>query len=359
MSKIEKVALVEFGGSHDECLMSQMLALKSVRTTLVWVTTESMYQRCSYLHHLIDQVYFVHLKQKAWTDFKTMKALVGFIKKEGISKIIFNTAQGGNVRNLAFLLPKSIEAFGIIHTLRKFNGSFTQRLINRKIKKYLVLSDDLLKRTEIPTGLTISSFYPVDFPHFDLKLEKAANEIWICLTGGVETRRKDLSSMLGIIEHTPDFVKFIFLGKSDMNDPGTRHFLGQIEQNKWTNRITWFDSFVSQELFDAYLKQADFLLPLIHPDTPSSEQYINNQISGAFLLSFSYQIPLLIHHSFETETDLKLSSCFYDLDTFPESLEKAIDQHPKIQNKIKTTEKWQPEFQYRKYLRFTSIGQNK
>lgn len=359
MSKIEKVALVEIGGSHDECLMTQMLALKSAQATVIWVTTEGMYERCAYLHPYVDQVYFVELRQKAWSDFRTMQKLVSFLKKEAVSKIIFNTAQGGNVRNLAFLLPKSIEAFGIIHTLRKFNGSFTQKLINRKIKKYLVLSDDLLKRTEKPAGLTITSFYPLDFPHFHYELDKKPGDIWICLTGGVETRRKDLSAMMGFIHQSSQEVKFIFLGKSDMNDPGTLHFLSQIKQEKLTKRVIWFDSFVEQTVFDAYLQRADFLLPLIHPDTPSSEQYINNQISGAFLLSFSYRIPMLIHHVYETESDLLKSSCFYELDSFSDSLKKAIERKAILKESIQKTNKWNPEIQHRNYLRFTSIRQNK
>lgn len=351
-----KIALVEFGGSHDECLLSQMLALKSAKATIYWVTTPGMYQRCTYLHHLIDDVYFVELEQKAWGDFQKMKSLVDYLKKEDVTQVVFNTAQGGNVRNLAFLLPKSISAYGIIHTLRKFNGSFTQRLINRKIKKYFVLSDDLLKRTQIPTGLEVKSFYPLDFPHFTTDLMKNPEETWITLTGGVETRRKDLSSMLDIILRTPANTRYIFLGKTDLNDPGTLHFLEQIKINQFEKRIIWFDSFVNQELFDAYLQKSDFLLPLIHPDTPSAEQYISNQISGAFLLSFAYHIPMLIHHAYESELDLKKSSLFYELDSFSTCLVHAIEQRSKLVNAIANEEKWKAGYQYRNYLRFISVS---
>lgn len=359
MSENKKVALVEIGGSHDECLMSQMLALKSADATVIWVTTETMFARCTYLHPYVDRTYFVNLQKKAWSDFRTMQKLVSFLKKEAVSKIIFNTAQGGNVRNLAFLLPKSIEAFGIIHTLRKFNGSFTQKLINRKIKKYFVLSDDLLKRTEKPAGLTITSFYPLDFPHFNYEIDKKPGDIWISLTGGVETRRKDLGAILPFIHKTPNEVKFIFLGKSDMKDHGTQDFLNSIKEEKLSDRVIWFENFVDQAVFDAYLKRTDFLLPLIHPDTPSAEQYINNQISGAFLLSFSYHIPMLIHHAYTTETDLQTSSYFYPLDNFSASLIDALQNKEKLIESIKNTEKWQPKNQHRNYLRFTSMRQNK
>lgn len=351
----DRIALVEIAGSHDECLMTQMLALRSVSAHVTWITGSAMYARCAHLHSLIDDVHIVDVEGKAWGDFRKVKRIVAFLTENQISKVVFNTAQGGHVRNLAMLMPKNIRCYGIIHTLRKFQDSFTQKIISKTVKNYVVLSDDLLAKTKIPEGIRVGTFYPVDFPHFDTQVDKPEDETWITLTGGMETRRKDLAAMMDILHQTPEKVRFIFLGKTDLNDPGAQTFIHDLKNQEMTNRVVWFDDFVSQEQFDAFLRQTDFLLPLIHPDTPSSEQYIRNQISGAFLLSFSYQIPLLIHHRYEQEKDLRESSWFYDIATFDVSLEHAINHRIQLHTKIANEPKWKPEFQHRNFLRFIEV----
>ena len=353
----KKVALIEYAGSHDECLLTQMRALKSVDAQVIWVTSTAMYERCTYLHEYVDQVYLIDFKGKSWYDFQQNRKLVQFLLKNHVQKIVCNTAQGGNIRNLSLMIPRSISCYGIIHTIRKFYGSYTQSIINKKFKKYAVLSDDLLKHTILPEGLSVQSFYPVEFPHYPISVEKPEGEVWITLTGGVETRRKDLSAMMEIVEQTPKHVRFIFLGKTDLYDPDAMQFIYQLEEAKQIDRIVWFENFVAQETFDSYLQQTDFLLPLIHPDTPSAEQYISNQISGAFLISFSYHIPLLIHHSYETEADLRKSAFFYHIQSFYEALDHAIENRANKAEQIANTEKWNPEFQHRNYLRFTGFIQ--
>ena len=65
-----------------------------------------------------------------------------------------------------------VEFIGIIHTIRKFQGSFTQKLIHRKNRKYLLLSDFLLDKITTPKKLKVESFYPLDYPKFNLKITK-------------------------------------------------------------------------------------------------------------------------------------------------------------------------------------------
>lgn len=350
-----KVALIEIAGSHEECLLTQILALKKVNAHITWITSSSMYARNAHLHPYFEEYLLIDVTGKAIADLKKMRAITRFLNNQKISKVVFNTAQGGHVRNLALMLPKTIKAYGIIHTLRKFNGSFTQNIISRCIKKYAVLSDDLLARTQIPKGIQVTSFYPVDFPHFEQKLEKLPGDIYIALTGGVETRRKDLSSLLDLIQKTEENVIFIFLGKTDLSRSDASEFLHLVQANQLEKRIVWFNDFVSQEIFDAYLVQTDFLLPLIHPNTPSAEQYIVNQISGAFLLAYSYGIPLLMHQAYSKEKDLNLSAFFYTLDSFQTDFLTALKERKNLQDRIRSTAKWQADVQHRNYLRFIEI----
>ncbi|MBI3237871.1 MAG: hypothetical protein HYZ43_03350 [Flavobacteriia bacterium] len=349
------IALVEFGGSHDECILTQLEALQLVNATVILVTNEQLYNRNPHWHALVHDVYFIEPTGKALKDVALMRRLVKFLKENSVSKVVFNTAQGGHVRNLSFLLPKSIQAYGIIHTIRKFQGSFTQKIIHRKIKRYVVLSDDLLKQVQIPNGISVESFYPVSFPNFNQSVEKLAGEQWITITGGVENRRKDLDAVIGFIQVSDPGVRFVFLGKTDPNHSDAQAFLQAIESQGLMDRVRYFTDFVDHATFDAYLQQTDFLLPLIHPNTPSANEYINHQISGAFTIAFGYKIPLLIHEAYHSEHDLAISAAFYQPSQFSEALQTAFSIHEHLHRQIEQEEKWTKTFQYRNYLRFLEM----
>lgn len=153
-------------------------------------------------------------------------------------------------------MPKHIVCYGLIHTLRKFQNSFTQKVIHRMIKKYVVLSDDLLAKVKPVPGIEISSFYPIDFPHYEQDYPK--KDILVTLTGGVENRRKDLKSFIGMCSNSPAEVHFVFLGKSDMSREDVQVFVDELESWGIRNRVTLFPEFVDQATFDAVLKQTDF-----------------------------------------------------------------------------------------------------
>ena len=350
-----KIALIEIGGSHEECLLSQMIALKSVGAHLTLICTQDLQNRNPHFEKYVDAFLIVGFTQKAWVDFKLMLGINEFLKANGFQKVIINTAQGGHIRNLCLFAPKQIEFIGIIHTIRKFQGSATQKIINRKIKKYLVLSDFLLEKITPPKGIHVRSFYPLEYERFHLPLEKKAGETWITIVGGVENRRKDLAGFIEMIQHIQhENLKFIFLGKSDANKQEVIDFRQEIQSQNRLGQFVFFDHFVAPNLFDAYITQTDFLCPLIHPDTQSAEQYISNQISGAFNLAYSYQIPLLIHENYEGVEDLKLASFFYKLSDFQNTLNEAITQRPAKCKAIADVGKWRKDFQREKFLAFVT-----
>ncbi len=350
-----KVALIELGGSHEECMLTQMIALKSINASITLICTPEIKARNPHFEKYVDAILVVDFTKKAWEDFKLILGINQFLKNNHFQKAVLNTAQGGHIRNLCLTAPKSVEFIGIIHTIRKFQGSFTQKIIHRKIRKYLLLSDFLLDKITIPKKLKVESFYPLDYPEFDLKITKRPSETWITIVGGVENRRKDLTGFLSMLENTTDEkVKFIFLGKSDENKEEVVNFKAQIQAINKSNHVLMFHDFIAPDLFNAYLKESDFLCPLIHPETQSAEQYISNQISGAFNLAYSYQIPLFIHESYREIEDLQNSSVFYNLSNFASILPNAIVARGAISTKIATIEKWKKEFQQEKFVEFIS-----
>lgn len=352
-----KIALIETGGSHEECLLSQMIALRSAGANLTLICTLEVKERNPHFEKYVDAILVIGFTGKAIKDLRLMMGVNHFLRSGGFSKAIINTAQGGHIRNLCLTAPKHIEFIGIIHTIRKFQGSFTQKLINRKIKKYFVLSDFLLERIAPPKGIRVESFYPLEYEHFQQKIEKAEHETWITIVGGVENRRKDLSGFVDMISDVPrENLKFIFLGKSDRSRQEVIDFKQRLEQQKRLNQFVFFDDFIAADLFDAYLSRTDFLCPLIHPETQSAEQYITNQISGAFNLAYGYRIPLLIHEAYQDVEDLRLSSFFYNFANFGTALNEAVASRNEKMAQIASVEKWQKEFQQKKFLAFTGIN---
>jgi hypothetical protein len=348
-----KVALIELGGSHEECMLTQMIALKAINASITLICTPEIKARNPHFENYVDAILVVDFTKKTWQDFKLILGINHFLKSNDFQKAVLNTAQGGHIRNLCLTAPKSVEFIGIIHTIRKFQGSFTQILIHRKNRKYLLLSDFLLDKITTPKKLKVESFYPLDYPKFNLKITKTPSETWITIVGGVENRRKDLNGFLSMLEKTSnENIKFVFLGKSDDNKVEVVNFKAQIQAMNRTNQVITFNDFIAPDLFNAYLRLSDFLCPLIHPETQSAEQYISNQISGAFNLSYSYQIPLLIHEAYNEIEDLQNSSYFYNLLNFNSILPCAIQYRKEIVAKIASIEKWKKEFQQKKFVEF-------
>ncbi len=350
-----RIALVEIGGSHDECILTQVNALKTQEAEIHLICDTKVRERNEYLNAEFKGIFEVNTTGAAIGDVRLMRGIIRYLKENRIEKVVFNTAQGGHVRNLALMMPKSINCYGIIHTIRKFNDSFTQKIIHKMIKRYAVLSDDLLKRVKPNSKINVRSFYPIEFPVEKEKKSGTGDEILIGIPGGVENRRKDLAAFSEMISQTPENVHFIFLGKSDFSLSDAREFIATLEERNLMKRVELFDHFIPTDEFFIRIQACDFLLPLIHPNTPSADEYIVNQISGSFSLSFGLKIPLLIHEAYQDEDDLQKSAFFYTVENFNKTLQLATEKHPNKIVEIDSVEKWKNTFQHTNFLRFIEL----
>lgn len=350
-----RIALVEIGGSHDECLLTQINALKSVDAQIFLICDKTVKQRLAYLSDTFTGTYEVNTTGAALGDFLLMRRMMKFLKANRIEKVVFNTAQGGHVRNLRFLMPKSITCYGVVHTIRKFNQSKTQQVIHKMIHRYVVLSDDLLERTKKQPGIHVGSFYPIDFYTPKNTVEKPGEEVRIAIPGGLESRRKDMSRLVEMIASTPENVRFFFLGRTDAAREDVSAFLQQLEEKQLQQRVHYFTEYLSDEQFFGTLRSCDFIMPLIHPDTPSSDEYPYQQISGSFNLSYGLKIPLLIHEAYQGIADLQTSSAFYTIETFEKDLALGRKKQTNIIVEIGGVEKWKTNVQHTNYLQFLEL----
>jgi hypothetical protein len=349
----KRIAIVEWGGSHDECLLSQFMALRNAGCETWFVSSPELWERNSRFQEGVNHFYPIEFTKKAISDFLLVRRLMKWFVEQGIEKVVFNTAQGAHVRNACFLASSKVEFIGVVHTLNKFTKSFTQRLIHRKINKYFVLNDYFLDRITVPKGLQVRSFYPLRFPSFEREVEKPTGEYWITVIGGVENRRKDLDGSIQLmksLEHLP--VRFIFLGKADYNHSDVRRFRALLEEEKLSERTVLFDAFIDEQTYDAYLKKSDFIWPMVHPETPSAQEYFKNQITGGMNVSFAHRIPMLVHEAYVKEWKDLAFAFSYSLATFRSDVERAIQERETMRFRMGECQKFNSEWQEEQYVRF-------
>lgn len=345
----QRIAIVEIGGSHDECILSQVIALKNSGCWVVFCSTKEMYERNVHFSKWFDEFHEIILPKKMMGDFFAMRNLNKWFSKNGISKVILNTAQGGHMRNLCLTSHRNVQFFGILHTTKLLEGSFTQNLISKKVKHYFVLNETLKQKIVPPKGMTIHSFYPLNYPSFSKVIEKPTDEFWVTIIGGVEFRRKDLKGFISFAKSTPDTVKFIFLGKSDASHNDVQQFHRLLEEHNLLSKVTLFDTFIDQETFDAYLKKTDGILPLVHPDTPSADEYFNRQISGAINVAFSYGIPMMIHEAYKNWTDFQSGVQFYNLSNQLEQFVDLMQRKKEFEEALQLNPTFSKDFQQEKF----------
>jgi len=315
-NKVPKIALLEIGKNHAETMLSQMIALKNKNCHVVLCSDSLFLQQNDYFKEYIDEFHELSLPKSKMKRFVEMKRFNHWMKEQKVDVLIANTAGGKDIAYLCMIASKNITFVGIIHSIKKFRRSFTQGIISRKIKHYFVLNDTLKNYAQPRKGITVRSFYPLNFPSFESHMIKPTGEFWIALIGEVNSQRKDLDSFIQLAEQTPDNVHFFFLGKAFNERPDVQQFKKVCRESSISNRIHLFDHYLSNQELQGYIQQIDGILLLIHPNTLSSQGHLSAQITGAVPLSFGLKIPMLIHEHYKTWDDFHHSAIFYNFDNF-------------------------------------------
>ena len=350
-----KIALVEFGESHDECLLSQAKALFNDDVLVIMYCSTSLWER----NPAFQRYVFRHISLKKTNSWKSQINLALFLRKSllenKINKVVFNTAQGALVRNFCLFSPKKIELIGIVHTIKKLNNSFTQKIITSKIKKYLVLNKSLLNKLQIPSKIKVGVFYPFEYPKGSQNILKEKGQVWIVIPGEVQQRRKDLLGSIEIMKKSCQKnkeLRFIFLGRHDNLWEETEEFMTLLKKEKIYRNCIFFNEFIDNDLFMSFVQKSDFLWPMVHPNTKSANEYFVNQISGTINLAFSLKIPLLIHNNYSSWEDLNSSAILYTKNNFSDKLISGIKKREDIIDKMKNNPCFSKEKQLSAYLNF-------
>ncbi len=349
------IALIELGGSHDECLYSQVLFLKNYGQQVHIILFEDHLQRIVRFPEV--DAWKSYKKPGGWlAEWILVFRLLTYLRRRGIKKAVLNTAEGNLIRKLS-LAPGNFTTFtGIIHLSSKLWKSRSQKIISRKVRKYFVLADFIKDNLEkAGKGICIESFYPIYFPSVrdaDILQEP---EFQVCVPGAVDFARRDYQSLLDemLSLDVPAGVKFVLLGRTTSREG--QELIARIIKNGLEKYFVMFDGFLPHEQFYKQLKKAWLMLPLITPHCKDYADYMNYKITGSFNLAYGFHLPMLQHESFAGTRIYSETSVFYKDGDLLATINRCMND-PAILNAVKQRISELSEFRFEvqaeKYIHF-------
>lgn len=355
MSK-PQAALLEIYDSHDVNLYSQLRFLHEGGYDTTLIVSEAHRNQVA-AYGLKQETLFVRVTDKKglalWKELWRIRAM---LLERNIEIVIFNTAHSNPVRNFCLLpFPKGIRFYGTLHGVNKLQGSFTQKLISRRIPNYYLLMDYMLEKAmKVPhDGLRFGVYYPIFHPRFKEAAIPArpAGQLWIAIPGSVEYKRRDYLSLLqpfASLEQKPD-VRFLLLGNGHHPHGNGAELRQRIQDLGLVDYFVFFDGFVPNEVLHTYVRHCDAVMPLIHPGNADMEKYLENQISGSFHLAFAYRKPLLLHEYYQRYQDFRETGLFYSLEDLTDFLKELPSAIASFDYKRYDNPKWTLAYQSAQY----------
>jgi len=352
----KNVALIEICGSHDECLYSQVKFLSESGLNVFLIISDNLDDRVKWFDNVAGIISF-KFGTSLLNDLINLFKIRRTLKSKNIRNVIINTASNEIIAKLVNILPVSISVVGIIHSLKKLNNSFSQTLINHRIKKYFVLNDYLLNYIPQLEDTRFESFYPIYFPEYNYTIPKAENDFWVAIPGQIEFKRRDYLGLVHSLQkaNLDKQIKILFLGNSCSQHSDAPKIKEMIKNDALNNNLVFFRQYIDPMILFAYIKQSDLILPLLNPGVAYYPDYINNQISGTFNLSFAFNIPMLLHSDFSGIDDFDISSIYYTNENIIEKI-NDIHQNPYLlsqhKEKMLSYSKFSIEYSKNKYINF-------
>ena len=201
--------------------------------------------------------------------------------------------------------------------------------------------------------IRLQSFYPIYFPSFSNPLHKPGNEVWLVIPGSIDFKRRDYNRLIHALKKSspPENLKFVLLGRLNSAFEDGKTLLESISKHNLQHYFITFESFIPNEVFHAYIKNADFVLPLL----VLQDAYLKYKISGSFNLAFAYKKPMLCHNFFEPIPDISKNAVFYDSNSLSEVVQ-TLSCNKTTSKALYTDPKWDFDFQRDRYITFLNAG---
>jgi hypothetical protein len=304
----KNIALVELGGSHAECMHLQIKALKDAGYNVFLICNSSLFD--NFPDKTVFTAWQLHQTgHSIASQIKNIRKVKKFLKKNKIDTVVFNTTEINIIRNLLIFPLFSKNYVGIVHNGRYLEKSSSYKIVSKKVKKFFVLSAVIKDNLKLKHQVKIGVLYPVYYPEYrKVNMPAKKNEeIWITVPGAMSPNRKNLDLLLTSIENTAlnKSIHIILLGA--MPEELFPELVARISYLSKSNNITTFNAHVPNDVFHAYMKYADMIMPIIN-----TENYGTHRISGSYNLAYGYKIPLYVDCEMKDYPDFKDIAVFYD-----------------------------------------------
>ncbi|NQT25367.1 hypothetical protein HQ585_08430 [candidate division KSB1 bacterium] len=337
----KKAALLEFSTGHIECLYSQASFLKDAGYEVHLICPWECRDRVS-IYDKVDKFHYLSIERSNHGYFKQALRIRKILKSNTIRMLIINTFMG---KEILWLIPfmRGVRMGCILHWLGKLKKSVSLRMIQLKIRNFFVLSDHLLNQIPEKIRTHYQAFYPIFMPKFaEVALPRSDQDFWICMPGNIEYRRRNYHLLLEHLDDALDtHIKFILLGNIFHQSGDGLDFKQKLSRKGLADRFITFEGPIEDEIFQAYVKHSDLIMPLLS----GRERYLTSAISGAFNLSFYYKIPMLIEKEYSGIKDLMRSSIIYDPAHLTATLNHLVQNRDPIQSRIQSMKNY-PVFSY-------------
>lgn len=355
----QKAALIEIDGSHDECLYSQILFLKKGNYHVTLICSENLRKQVSDFGIADEVLFFPFDHQSHLQKLKLLWKIRNYIVQHQVGTVILNSLHGRTIRDFTMLpFPKKTIFAGTLHGINKLKGSLTQRIMSMRVRRQFLLNDYLVDNLKlVPNhGIHFKSYYSIFFPEFSgaPAIDKPKDQCWIAIPGQIENKRRDYETLIrsfASLPQKPEY-RFLLLGNSRSRHANGDELKTLAQELNVTRYFVFWDSFVDNALFHAYLKVCDIVAPLIHPGNDGFMKYKIYQISGAYNMAFAYKKPLLMLEDFKTYKDFEENAIFYSLDNLPSVLQNLPASIEKLKPQMYRQPKWSLEAQTESYLDF-------
>jgi hypothetical protein len=350
------IALIELGDSHEETLYSQVRFLQWRGYRVHLLVAAELEGRLPALG--ADELEVLPPLRTSASRLRALWRFRRYLARHHLRRAILNTAEGARARDACLLAGSNVELVGVLHNARKLaEGSVTQSMISRRIRKYFVLSDYIVENLRA-TGYAgrVGSFYPMFYPHRpDAKRTPDRSTLRICIPGNMSLRRRDYAGLREALTQgrLAGDVELTFLGNATRDDgPEIRNMFQTVDDR---GACRFFPGFIEPETFYDEVAACDVILPLIHPSTPLFENYLTYQISGTFPLAFGFGKPMLMHEAFQGEEDFRDTALFYREPELIPSVNDLARDRSRLEvcaRAAATGEKFRFENQARRYVEF-------
>lgn len=321
----KKVIIAEFYSSHSEILYTVVeFFRKSDYEVHLWLNDVQIYNTDRTPNVILNY----RRTNSHFSRISFILGLIRYVRKNQISKVFVNTADGLQVRNFCMVsMLFKYEVSGVLHISARLLNSVTQKIISAKIKKYFVLSHYILKNVESIPGITFGVFYPLVIDYSMKNPKKSNPDFIISIPGEISPYRKSYFGLIEILKNNrdeiPNGLKFELLGTVRIEEG--RAVTDKIKEYGLSEYFIIYDEFIPNEKFYERCELADFVMPLVNPDVDNFENYLKYQIAGAFNIAYIFQKPLLMNKCFERIEDFTGISVYYTDDNLIEVLRSIME----------------------------------